>query len=95
MEVYGKEGYIFCKNSEDMVILESGNKEPVMFEAPPLSKGVHDPFALLHKVVKEGQVLDKFDLSGLENNRIVMQILEAAKVSAKTGKTVIWTDYFK
>ncbi len=95
MEVYGKEGYIHCKNSNDMVVLESGNEDAMMFEAPPLPKGVHDPFALLHKVVKEGYVLDKYDLSGLENNRIVMQILEAARISATTGKTVIWKDHYK
>ncbi|MGI9547467.1 MAG: Gfo/Idh/MocA family protein [Flavobacteriaceae bacterium] len=95
MEVYGKEGYIFCKNGTDMHILEKESDEAVTFKAPPLPPGIHDPFALLQKVVKEGYQLSQFDLSGIENNRIVMQILEAARYSATSGKTVNWEEYFK
>ena len=95
MEVYGKEGYILCKNSTDMIGLEKGQEEAVAFKAPPLTKGLHDPFALLQKVVKEDYQLSTYDLSALENNRIVMQILEAAKFSANTGKTVVWKEFFK
>lgn len=94
MEVYGKEGYIFCKNSSDMVILERGAEKVRYAKAPDLPQGVHDPFAFLQKVVQEGYDIPKYDLSSLENNRIVMQILEAAKVSAKTGKTVQWNELF-
>lgn len=94
MEVYGKEGYIHCKNSTDMVMLQKEQETPVSFEASPLPKGMHDPFALFQKVVKEGYELTKYDLSGLQNNQIVMQILEAAKFSAENGTTVNWEEFF-
>jgi len=32
--------------------------------------------------------LPAFDLNSLENNMLVMEILEAAKLSARTGRTV-------
>jgi len=51
--------------------------------APP-----DDPFAYFAAVVRgEVKVADR-DLSALVNNVIVMRILEAAKQSAATGKTV-------
>ena len=95
MEVYGKDGYVFCKNSTDMISLEKDAEKPVAFEAPPLPKGVHDPFALLQKVVKEEYQLSEYDLSGLANNRIVMQILEAARHSAESGQVIHWDEFYK
>ena len=94
MEVYGKDGYVLCKNSKDMVVLKKGEETARTIEAAELQQGFHDPFALLQKVVKENHVLDPFDLSGPENNRIVMQILEAAKISADSGKVVEWQELF-
>jgi hypothetical protein len=35
------------------------------------------------------------DLSSPANNEIVVKILEAANVSAKTGKTVVWKEFYK
>ena len=95
MEVYGKDGYLLCKNSTDMVSLEKDMDEAVTFKAPPLQEGVHDPFALLHKVVKEDYKLSEYDLSGIANNRIVMQILEAARHSAESGKVIRWKEFYK
>ena len=95
MEVYGKDGYVICKNSTDMLTLEKDMEQAVSFQAPPLPQGIHDPFALLQKVVKEGYQLSEYDLSGIANNKIVMQILEAAKFSAESGKVVSWQEYFK
>ena len=94
MEVYGKDGYILCKNSKEMVVLPKGEETSSLTEAPELEQGMHDPFALLQKVVKENYVLEPYDLSGLDNNRIVMQILEAAKISANSGKAVEWEALF-
>ncbi|MEN0045909.1 MAG: Gfo/Idh/MocA family oxidoreductase [Bacteroidota bacterium] len=95
MDVYGKEGYIFCKNGQEMEIKESLDAQPIAQKANSLPKGLDDPFALLAKVVQEDYQLPPFDVSSLENNEIVMQILEAAKYAAMTGKTVIWKDFIK
>ena len=92
MEVYGKDGYILCKNSTDMEILVSGAEKTIIKKAPELAAGMHDPFAFLQKVVQEGYDIPEYDLSSLENNRIVMQILDAAKLSAKNGRTVTWEE---
>jgi len=46
-------------------------------------------------VVKENHQLPPFDLSSLENNEIVIQILEAAKHAAQSGKIVVWKDFFE
>jgi len=95
MEIYGNEGYIFCINSFDMEILEKGKKESVEIKATPLPKRVNDPFALLQQVIQEDYSLPPFSPSSIENNIIVMQILEAAKISAKTGSTVFWDDFLE
>ena len=95
MEVYGKEGYIICKNATDMLSYKTGDEQPVASKAQALQDGYHDPFALLQKVVKENQVLETYDLSGIRNNQIVMQILEAARYSAENGRTVHWDEFFK
>jgi len=47
-----------------------------------------DPFALLAAVVRNKITLPGYDLSSLENNMIVMEILDAAIKSAATGKTI-------
>ena len=94
MYLYGKSGYIHCKNGAEMEILETDEENPVVMEAPPLEKGIHDPFALLTKVIKEDYDLAEYDLSSEENNLIVMQILEAAKYAAEEGTTVVWEDFF-
>lgn len=94
MEVYGKNGYVFCRNGSDMQILEDEKTGPYTQTAAALPMGLHDPFAMLTAVVKDGKELPPFDLNGMDNNLIVMQILEAAKASAKTGKTIHWDEFY-
>jgi predicted dehydrogenase len=48
----------------------------------------NDPFALLAAVIRKEISLTKYDLSSLENNMIVMEILDAARLSAKKGRAV-------
>lgn len=94
MEVYGKNGYVFCRNGTDMQILEDEKTGPYTQKAAALPMGLHDPFAMLTAVVKDRKKLPPFDLNGMDNNLIVMQILEAAKASAKTGKTIHWDEFY-
>ena len=95
MKIYGNEGYIFCINSFDMEVLEKGNKESVEIKATPLPKRVNDPFALFQQVIQEDFSLPPFSPSSIENNILVMQILEAARISATTNKTIIWDEFEK
>lgn len=94
MEVYGKTGYIMC-NSNSQFKIQVDEKEGVENrESKPLPKGEHDPFAYFAKVIKEHKKMEKFSPSSIENNRIVVQILQAAKQAAATGKTINWKEYY-
>lgn len=88
MELYGESGTVFTDNRSEMrVRLESDTserKDVLKERASPYD----DPFAFFASVVKGEITLPAYDLSSLENNMIVMEILEAAKKSAKTGKAI-------
>jgi predicted dehydrogenase len=88
VEIYGQNGVIECLNGKDMLIGPKLEDRGKTFVATPLPAGQHDPFAYLEGVVRGRIKVAATDLSALENNRIVMQILEAAKRSASTGKAV-------
>lgn len=94
MTVYGKHGYVLCKNGKDMEVLEDEKIGPKTIEATGLTQGIHDPFAYFSKLIKGEITQEPYALSSIENNLIVMQILESAKHSEKTGKRVIWKDFF-
>ena len=94
MEVYGKTGYVICPNGTDVDVLEDEEKGAISIAAPPLQAGVHDPFAYLARVVKSDYPVAAFEVSSIENNMLVMQILEAAKASAESGKTISWDSFF-
>ena len=95
MEIYGSKGYVFCKNGSQMEVLEDEKIGPFSLEATSLKMGVHDPFAYLNQVVNYDLEVPPYSVHSLENNLLVNQILEAAKHSAATGKSVIWNDFFK
>ena len=95
MEIYGSKGYVFCKNGSQMEVLEDEKIGPFSMEAASLKMGVHDPFAYLNQVVNYDLEVPPYSVHSLENNLLVNQILEAAKHSAATGKSVIWNDFFK
>ena len=95
MEIYGKTGFIFCENGSRMKILLDEEKGSFGKDAQQLERGIHDPFALLHKVVHHDYQLPAFDPSTLENNMIVMQILEAAKASAQSNSVIVWEEFFE
>lgn len=94
MEIYGKSGYVICKDAEAMEVLLDEEQGPSEHTALPLVQGVHDPFAFLNKVVQENHVPTPFSVSALDNNLMVMQILEIAKASAEKGETLEWDTFF-
>ncbi len=91
MEVYGKGGYIYSDNPSD-IRYRRNQKEKEQMEILEERKAPYsDPFSFFAAVVNDEIKVSDLDLSSLENNMIVVEILEAAKESAKSGKTV----YFK
>ena len=94
MEVYGKTGFVFCADKENMTLMEDAKKPRVPLKADPLAADRNDPFIYFANVIRGKIKMQATDMSSLENNEIVVKILEAAKVSAKTGKVVVWKEYF-
>ncbi|MBK9254968.1 MAG: Gfo/Idh/MocA family oxidoreductase [Saprospiraceae bacterium] len=91
MEVYGTTGVIYADNRNNlrMRIAEGYDGFQETFrnlEERP--SPYNDPFSLFAAIIRKEITLEPYDLSSLENNMVVMEILEAAKKSAKTGKTI-------
>ncbi|MAD96064.1 MAG: oxidoreductase [Flavobacteriaceae bacterium] len=91
MEIYGEKGVIYADNRHDLRVRISegydGFDEKV-FKLNERKAPLDDPFALLAAVVKNKLKLKPYDLNSLENNMLVVEILDAAKKSAKLNKTV-------
>lgn len=94
MEIYGLTGAILVDNGKQLRLRMAEGYDGFSeekFEMEKREKPLDDPFSMLYAVVRGQITLPNDDLSGLENNLIVMEILEAAKESARSGKTV-WLD---
>lgn len=92
MEIYGLTGAIYADNKNDFRVRMAEGYDGFQEEREKLEEmpsPYDDPFSLLAAVVNGKITLPPYDLSSLENNMIVMEILEAASKSAKTGKTVV------
>lgn len=88
MEVYGKDGYAIAKDGSTVLLQKIGQKKPKEIKVKSNQHPFHNPFSLFKSVVREEVKLSSFDPSSLKNNMIVMEILEAAKQSAKSGHVV-------
>jgi predicted dehydrogenase len=88
MEVYGKIGYIYSDNKSDIRYRLNENEKEISEKLEERPTPYDDPFSLLAAIVRNKITLATYDLSSLENNMMVVEILEAAKKSAQTGKRV-------
>ncbi len=87
LEIYGAKGYAITIDANQVRMrLENDEKERLM-TAPPLLAPNDDSLDYLAAVL-EGKVMPKGDLTALDTNVIVMQILDAARTSARTSRTV-------
>jgi predicted dehydrogenase len=87
MEVYGATGYAITVGADKMRMRLQHDSDERTVTAAMLSGPEKDSLSYLAAVLS-GQVQDKEDLSALDTNVIVMQILDAARESARTGQTV-------
>src|SRR5712692_2453110 len=85
MEVYGQKGYAITVGRDELRVRLS-KKEEKLTEAKPLAAPHEDSVSYLRAVVLGG--LKPAGPSALETNVIVTEILDAARQSAATGKTV-------
>ncbi|MDD4972135.1 MAG: Gfo/Idh/MocA family oxidoreductase [Paludibacter sp.] len=92
MEIYGETGYVIAENKNTMrrknaktgveQITQVTSKEVAVYE---------EPFSYFFGVIKGKIKMTEYDLYSVENNVMVVRILDAARESAKTGKTVMLT----
>jgi predicted dehydrogenase len=94
MEIYGVSGYVFCKDGTNM-LLQKNEKSPVeSLLAPALPNDRNDPFVYFANIIRGNIQMKNYDLSAPANNEIMMMILEAAKASVKSGKTIVWDQFY-
>lgn len=86
MEVYGQTGEAFTVKRDDMKVRLKGENEERPQAAPALAPPYNDPISYLIAVVAGG--LKPAGLSALDTNITVVRILDAARESARTGKTI-------
>lgn len=86
MHLYGNKGYIYQDNATDMRIFTNNKEERTKAQALP--EPYNDSFYYLKAAVRGEIEVKPSDLSALENNITVVEILEAAIKSHKTGKKI-------
>ncbi|GAA0726113.1 hypothetical protein GCM10009430_32770 [Aquimarina litoralis] len=91
MEIYGENGVIYADNRNDLRIRISkgyDKYEEQVMHLKERNAPYDDPFALLGAVIRNEVQLNEYDLNSIENNILVVEILDAAKKSAKLNKTI-------
>jgi len=88
MEIYGKDGYIKVLNKNDLEYRLSRELPVKTEKVTEFPIDTQDPFSYFAGVISGKLKVNPGDLSSLENNLIVVGILDAAKESAKKGKTI-------
>jgi hypothetical protein len=86
MEVFCETGYLHALNNVDITSRRRENMVSSK-KAAPLAAPNNDPLAYLAAVL-DHRLSGTDDLSSLNYNMIVMQILDAAKRSAASGKRI-------
>ncbi|HWW17829.1 MAG TPA: Gfo/Idh/MocA family oxidoreductase [Candidatus Saccharimonadales bacterium] len=87
MEVYGTGGYAITVGSDRLRVRYRGQDAESQAAAAPLEKAQGSSLSYLSAVLR-GQIKPEGDLSSLETNMVVVQILDAGRRSAQTGRTV-------
>jgi predicted dehydrogenase len=87
MEVYGQKGYVITVKRDDIRVRRSGNdSREEQIAAKPVPAPYDNELSYLRAVILDGVKED--GLSSLETNVTVTEILDAARRSAATGKTI-------
>ena len=87
MVVYGRTGYAKTILRDRIEVRRAGEHEAQTNEAKAVSPPYDDPLHYLAAIIR-GEISEDGDLSSLKTNVIVSEILDAARRSAATGKTI-------
>jgi len=86
VEIYGKTGTVFTRGGDALEVRLEGEKAAKDVKVKPLPAPLGDEITYLRAVVRDG--LKPEGPGSLEVNVVVAEILDAARESAKTGKTI-------
>ncbi len=90
MEVYGDSGYIITTNATAMRTRFAGDKQDTGIRVTSADIPVYeDPFSYLANVLRKKITVPENGLYALPTNVTAVQILDAARQSAATGKTIL------
>lgn len=88
MHIYGTSGYLLIDDAQTIRYrLDDGEGERSK-KASPDAGNFNDPFTFFAAAVKGETKIMPADLSSLDNNMLVVEILDAAKKSSRTGKKI-------
>jgi predicted dehydrogenase len=87
MEVYGATGYAITVGPDQLRLRHEHDHDERQTTAPRLDGPENNSLDYLAAVLS-GSVKDQGDLSALDTNVVVMQILDAARQSAREGRTI-------
>ena len=87
MDVYGRTGYVKALDSDRVEVRKEGEKEGQQQKGQRLEAPNDDPLHAMEAVLS-GQVEEGNSMSSLKTNVLVSEILDAARQSAQTGKTI-------
>jgi predicted dehydrogenase len=87
MEVYGATGYLITVGPDQVRVRTKGQAQESESTAPPLTPPNDGSLHYLAAVLN-GTLQPNGDLTSLETNVVVMQILDAARQSAHEGRTI-------
>jgi predicted dehydrogenase len=88
MEIYGKSGYIKADRDGIAFQTDPGKGEQEQ-KIPPREAPYNDPFLYFAAVIRRQIRISDQDLSSLAVNMTAMEILQAARESAASGKVVL------
>jgi predicted dehydrogenase len=86
IEVYGQTGYI--KADRSSLLLRMGDEAEEQKTVTPAQAPLDNPFAYFAAIIRGDLQVTDSDLSSLKLNVTAMEILEAAKQSAKEGRRI-------
>jgi predicted dehydrogenase len=86
MEVYGQTGQLITVKRDEIRVHKAGEEKDQQLAAKPVPAPYDDELAYLRAVILDGAKEDA--LSSLDTNVTVTEILDAARRSAKEGKTI-------
>jgi len=90
MEVYGETGYIIAVNNSTMRLRNGKMNNEQATQVTTKDVAVYqDPFSYFADVIHGKIHVPKYGTYSLENNILVVRILDAARESARTGKTIL------